>query len=88
MNIVVLTPDKKLFEGEADRVSVPGADGEFEILTNHAPIVSALVDGQISIKTISNQNTSIPISGGFVEVLDNKISVLVQQVFNKTNTED
>lgn len=91
MDIIVLTPDKKLFEGQAERVGIPGVDGEFEVLTNHAPIVSALGVGTIVITGTNREVTNITVSGGFVEVLDNHISLMVQQgttPFNGADTEE
>jgi F-type H+-transporting ATPase subunit epsilon len=97
MTISVLTPEKEIFSGEATSVKVPGSSGEFQILNNHAPIVSSLDAGVIhivtaageyryydeesgEIKTASQPGKSLQfrISGGFVEVLKNAISLLVQ----------
>ena len=80
MELTVLTPDKKIFEGKISRVSVPGTDGEFEVLDNHAPIVSSLGEGNVLINTVDNKTPiSLIIQNGFIEVLDNKISLLVQE---------
>jgi F-type H+-transporting ATPase subunit epsilon len=80
MELTVLTPDKKIFEGKISRVSVPGTDGEFEVLDNHAPIVSSLGEGNVLINTVDNKTPiSLSIQNGFIEVLDNKISLLVQE---------
>jgi F-type H+-transporting ATPase subunit epsilon len=80
MDLTVLTPDKKIFEGKISRVSVPGTDGEFEVLDNHAPIVSSLGVGNVLINTVDNKTPiSLSIQNGFIEVLDNKISLLVQE---------
>jgi F-type H+-transporting ATPase subunit epsilon len=80
MDLTVLTPDKKIFEGKISRVSVPGTDGEFEVLDNHAPIVSSLGEGNVLINTVDNKTPiSLSIQNGFIEVLDNKISLLVQE---------
>ena len=78
MEVSILTPDKKLFEGTADRVGAPGTDGEFEVLADHAPLVAALAPG-IVLVTAGRDVTSIDISGGFIEVIDNRISLIVQQ---------
>ena len=80
MDLTVLTPDKKIFEGKISRVSVPGTDGEFEVLDNHAPIVSSLGEGNVLINTVDNKTPiSLSIQNGFIEVLDNKISLLIQE---------
>lgn len=77
MQIEILTPEKHLFEGEADAITLPGTNGRFQILKNHAPIVSSLEKGQIKIKG-KNLEESFDILGGFVECLKNKVIVLVE----------
>lgn len=79
MDVTILTPDKKLFVGTAERLSAPGTDGEFEVLNDHAPMVSSLGVGMVVVTTSARETTSVEISGGFIEVLDNKVSMLVQQ---------
>ncbi len=101
MNIIVLTPDKEIFRGEVNSVKVPGALGEFQVLKNHAPIVSSLEEGKITIVTAGGEyryydeesgaikdgseagrTVVFHISGGFVEVLKNEVSLLVTGVRN------
>jgi F-type H+-transporting ATPase subunit epsilon len=79
LNITIISPEKKLYEGQATSVIVPSVDGSFEVLTNHAPIVAALVQGTIIITDTLAKKTKMDIAGGFVEVLNNSISVLAQQ---------
>ena len=79
MTLEILTPDKKVFEGEVTSVTVPGTMGSFQILRYHAPIISTLEDGPVIIKTKSTEDTFI-IKGGVVEVLKNKIIVLAEGV--------
>ena len=79
MDVIILTPDKKLFEGTAERISATGTDGEFEVLANHAPMVSALGLGTVVVTTSGRETKEFEISGGFIEVLDNKVSLMVQQ---------
>ena len=75
MYVEVITPDQRLFTGKATLVKLPGASGSFEILKNHAPIISALVEG--NIKIISEDETiNIGITGGMAEVNNNKVIVL------------
>ncbi len=76
MNVEILTPDKALFNGEADMVTLPGINGSFQILKNHAPLIANLTKGTIRIHSGSN-NQSFDVSGGLVEVLKNKVIVLV-----------
>ena len=80
MLLEILTPEKKLFSGEVQGVQLPGIDGLFEILDKHAPLVSALGQGQIKVLNKSAAATNFSITGGFVEVLNNKASVLVEGV--------
>lgn len=75
----ILTPDKMIFEGTVTSVTVPGSDGSFQILKNHAPIISTLADGEVIIK-VDNREETINIKGGVVEVLDDKIIVLAEAV--------
>ncbi|MRX48043.1 ATP synthase F1 subunit epsilon [Pedobacter puniceum] len=79
MNLEILTPDKKVFDGEVTSVTVPGTMGSFEVLNNHAPIISTLEKGQVIIRTASKTEKLI-INGGAIEVIDNKIIVLAEGV--------
>ncbi|MEO8820531.1 MAG: ATP synthase F1 subunit epsilon, partial [Ginsengibacter sp.] len=78
MNLEILTPDKKIFSGEVYGVQLPGIGGMFEVLDKHAPIVSALKAGKLKILKDKSITSQYNIQGGFVEVLDNKASVLVE----------
>jgi len=79
MTLEILTPDKKIFEGEVTAVTVPGVMGSFQILKDHAPIISTLEDGPVIIKDKAGDNI-FNIKGGVVEVLKNKIVVLAEGV--------
>ncbi|TDQ08711.1 ATP synthase F1 subunit epsilon [Pedobacter metabolipauper] len=79
MTLEILTPDKKVFEGEVTAVTVPGTMGSFQILRDHAPIISTLEDGPVIIKSKTGDET-FTIKGGVVEVLKNKIIVLAEGV--------
>jgi len=78
LNLLVLTPDKEVFSGEIKSVKVPGVTGQFEILAGHAPIVSSLGEGTVRITDMTGSNTSYKITKGFIEVLNNEVSLLVQ----------
>ncbi len=78
MNLIVLTPEKELFCGEVNSVKVPGTKGQFEILKGHAPIVSSLSSGVVRIVDAAGQKSEIAVEKGFVEVLRDEVSVLVQ----------
>lgn len=80
MQVVVLSPEKEIYNGEASAVKVPGSGGQFEILNNHAPIVSALSAGEVRIKIESGATKTFTINNGFVEVLQNKVSLLITGV--------
>jgi len=76
MLLDILTPEKKLFEGEVKSVKFPGTNGEFEILNNHAPIISTLTKGEIRVLNIKNEKEKFNINGGVIEIQNNKIIVL------------
>jgi F-type H+-transporting ATPase subunit epsilon len=79
MQIEILTPEKKLFAGDVYGVQLPGVSGSFEILEKHAPMVSALRAGAVKILLDRNgKNSSYIISGGFIEVFENKVTLLVE----------
>ena len=80
MKLEILTPDKTVFEGEVTSVTVPGTSGSFEILRDHAPIISTLEDGKVIVRGGNKPENEFLIKGGVVEVLDNKIMVLAEGV--------
>ena len=77
LNLEIRSPEKKVFEGDVDAVQLPGIDGSFQILNQHAPLISALKKGKITIHQNKNDKSFFEIEGGFVEVLNNKVSVLL-----------
>ncbi len=82
MQLEILTPEKKLYNDEVYGVQLPGIDGLFELLDKHAPLVSALGNGTIKIILQKNEEgEKYRVSGGFVEVLNNKATVLVEKVY-------
>ena len=78
MHLDILTPEKKLYSGEVYGVQLPGITGLFEVLDKHAPMVSALKQGNLKILKDQKQSANYTIQGGFVEVLNNKVTVLVE----------
>jgi F-type H+-transporting ATPase subunit epsilon len=79
MNLEILTPEKKLFSGEVYGVQMPGIGGSFEVLEKHAPLVSALKTGRVKVlKDKHNHFSYFDIQSGFVEVLNNRVTVLVE----------
>ena len=80
MYLEIISPEKKVFAGEVTSVKVPGKEGVFEVLNNHAPIISALANGQVRVKDTAGKKMIFDINGGVVEVLKNKIVVLEEPV--------
>ena len=78
MTLEILTPVQKIFSGEVYGVQLPGISGLFEVLDKHAPMVSALKAGKLKILNDKTSTTSYNIQSGFVEVLNNKTTVLVE----------
>jgi F-type H+-transporting ATPase subunit epsilon len=76
MKVEILTPDKTLFSGDADVVTIPGINGSLQILENHAPMIANLKKGILSIKGKDGKQ-QFDVNGGLVEVLKNKVIVLV-----------
>lgn len=84
MELNIITPDQSVFNGQATSVTVPGSAGSFEILKDHAPIISTLEDGKVIIRNNKDIEVII-IKGGVVEVLNNKITVLAEGVIKEEN---
>ena len=80
MKIEIVTPDKKIFEGEIKSVRVPGKKGSFQVLKDHAPIISTLENGLVRIVDQENNEINYDISGGVIEVKANKIILLADSV--------
>lgn len=79
MTLEILTPERKLFSGDVYGVQMPGISGSFEVLDRHAPLVSALKAGRIKVLRDKQAHAAYyQISGGFVEVLNNRVTVLVE----------
>lgn len=77
MNLTILSPEKEIFSGAVKSVKVPGALGYFQMLENHAPIVSSLQKGEVSIVKADGEKMEFAVEGGFVEMLNNEISLLI-----------
>ncbi len=78
MNIEIITPDQSIYSGEIKLAQFPGIDGSFEVLNNHAPMISVLKQGKIKVEDINNETQYFEVKGGVVEVLKNKILVLAE----------
>ena len=79
MLLEIISPDNKLYSGEVDLVQVPGSKGSFEILKNHAPIISTLDEGKIKIVDGKGTTSFFEIGGGVIEAKNNKIIVLAEK---------
>jgi len=80
MKIEIVTPDAKVFEGEIKSVRVPGKKGSFQVLKDHAPIVSTLDSGLVILLDQDGKETIFEIDGGVIEVKANKIILLADRV--------
>ena len=79
MYLEILTPEKKVFEGNVTIATFPGADGSFQIMDHHAPLISLLKEGVVEYKS-KEASQSLTITGGVVEVLKNKVVLLADGV--------
>jgi len=80
MLLEIITPDKSIYSGKVKLVQLPGAKGAFEILNNHAPIISILTKGKIKVIEESGNEIYFDVDGGVAENKDNKIIVLAESV--------
>tara|TARA_B100000795_G_scaffold64462_1_gene43568 strand:+ start:578 stop:814 length:237 start_codon:yes stop_codon:yes gene_type:complete len=76
MLVDIITPDAQLFSGDVLSIELPGSNGSFEILNDHAPIISTLAAGDIIVSLDNGQKESFTIHGGVIEMQNNKIIVL------------
>jgi F-type H+-transporting ATPase subunit epsilon len=77
LKLRIIAPDRMVFEGDVESVTLPGTVGSFTVLNNHAPIISSLENGKIAYKDVSGI-TELAIRSGFAEVRDNTLSVCVE----------
>jgi F-type H+-transporting ATPase subunit epsilon len=77
MYLEIVTPDQKVFEGEVISATFPGIDGSFQVLNNHAPLLSTLKKGTIVYKD-KKEEFEVIVDGGVVEVLNNRVIVLAE----------
>ena len=80
MDLEIITPDKKVYKGQVKLVKVPGSKGSFEILNNHAPIISILDKGTVKVIDSDDKTDYYNISGGVVEVKQNNIIILAESI--------
>ncbi len=79
MHLTIITPDRQVFDGEVDSATFPGSEGSFQVLNNHAPLVSSLGKGKIEYRGPGGHQ-SVMVEGGVVEVLKNNITVLAEKI--------
>jgi|DewCreStandDraft_4_1066084.scaffolds.fasta_scaffold00288_36 F-type H+-transporting ATPase subunit epsilon len=82
LDVEIITPQKVIFSGKAESVTVPGSQSAFQVLFNHAPIVSTLDPGIVKIVTSENNKLYYAVQEGFAEVRNNKVSILVDSAFD------
>ena len=85
MQLEIISPEKIVFNGEIQMVRVPGGAGSFAVMNNHAPIVSTLEKGQIKVSNNDGQILYFETTGGVIQVLNNKITILIDESPNKTS---
>lgn len=78
MYLEIITPEKKIYSGDVEAVKLPGAEGSFGVLKNHAPIIATLKKGIVKITDAKKEVQNFEINGGVVEVLNNKIIILAE----------
>ncbi len=94
MQLEIITPEKEIFKGEAEAVQFPGLDGSFQVLNNHAPVISALAEGDVKVNlteemsfddneavVVDSSNKKVirvAIRGGVIEMQNNKVIVLAE----------
>ena len=77
LKLMIIAPDRLVFQGEVESVTLPGTVGSFTVLNNHAPIISSLVKGKIAYMD-ANGTTEMTVQSGFAEVMDNILSICVE----------
>jgi len=87
MQLEILTPQKSVFSGEAKMIKVPGSKGSFEIMTNHAPIISTLTDGELKVVTESGESLLYRTTAGVVEVKKNHVVILLETIVEEKNAD-
>jgi len=75
-NLQIVTPEREIFNGPVEMVALPGSDGSFGVMRNHAPLIASLDAGQVTITDDQGQDMFMAIGGGFFQVSDNQAMVL------------
>jgi len=85
LQVDIVSPTGSIFRGEAERLRAPGIQGAFEVLHNHAPMIAAIELGPIYVTLTSGERVAFATSGGFVEVLNNTVTILAETAEPATN---
>jgi F-type H+-transporting ATPase subunit epsilon len=80
LNVELVSPTERVWSGQASFVSARTVEGDLGILSDHAPLFGVLVDGTVSIKGIDGSTTTFTVSGGFLSVANNRVSILTETV--------
>jgi F-type H+-transporting ATPase subunit epsilon len=78
--LTIVTPEKIFYEDEVSSLIAPGSEGYLGVLTNHAPLITGLVPGKLTVKDESNQEVHLAVSGGFMEVFKNQVTILADSI--------
>ena len=78
--LTIVTPEKIFYEDEVTSLIAPGSEGYLGVLTNHAPLITGLVPGKLTVKDVNNQEVNFAISAGFMEVFKNEVTILADSV--------
>jgi F-type H+-transporting ATPase subunit epsilon len=82
LNVELVSPTQRVWSGEATSVSARTIDGDLGILTGHTSLFGVLVDGVVSITSVNGSTTDFNVSGGFLSVSNNRVSILTETVSN------
>jgi len=82
LNVELVSPTQRVWSGEATSVSARTIDGDLGILTGHTSLFGVLVDGVVSITSVDGSTTDFNVSGGFLSVSNNRVSILTETVSN------
>jgi F-type H+-transporting ATPase subunit epsilon len=80
MQVTVISPDASMFDGEADAIVAPAFDGEVGILPNHAPFMTLLGEGTLTVRRAGGSTSRFRVRGGFLQVVDNQVRVVAEHV--------
>jgi F-type H+-transporting ATPase subunit epsilon len=78
--LTIVTPEKIFYEDEITSLIAPGSEGYLGVLTNHAPLITGLVPGKLTVKDENNQEVNLAVSGGFMEVFKNQVTILADSI--------